>query len=195
MATRYLYLVRHGNYNMYNNPDELGGGLTLLGRDQATYAGEYFQHIPVTSLHASTMRRAMETAEIIQQYLSPTEIQPSRVLWECIPVIPPHLKEDFARRYPDLTPEKVEEQRHYADQAFNYYFRPPELDEEHLVAVAHGNLIRYLTLKGIEVNPAAWTNMRPFQCSITRFLIDSDEGIVLVSFGDIAHLPEDVQLD
>ena len=68
MATRVLYLIRHG-YHERENPhqDDLGGGLTSIGVEQAKLAAQRFSKLPITAIHSSTKRRAAETADIIAQ--------------------------------------------------------------------------------------------------------------------------------
>lgn len=198
MAKRYLYLVRHGNYNTYEqSTDELGGRLTPLGRDQAALTGRHLAlYQPLHALHASTMRRAMETAEVIALHLPHLEIQPSRLLWECIPTIPDQKRELFAEKFPHLTTEKVAEQRAIADQAFEQFFQPhTDKSDVHEVLVSHGNLIRYLTCRALGIDPSAWVKMLPFQGGITRFMIEEDGDMMLLAFNETAHIPLDMQTD
>ncbi len=198
MGTRYLYLVRHGNYNSFDKEDPLGGNLTLMGRDQAFYVRKYFERIPVTAIHASSMRRAIETAEIIQEGHPHIEIHPTRMLWECIPVVPNRLADQFYDRFPHLTPERLAQQRSYADRAFAAFFQPPSSDdplETHDLLVCHGNLIRYLVCLGLGVDTGAWANMLINQCSVTRFAIDHEDGILMQSYNESAHMPEELWVD
>jgi probable phosphoglycerate mutase len=73
----YMYLIRHGQsyVNLESwEPDrreELDAGLTPLGREQAHRLARWIlEHVPEpAALHASTMRRARETAEILTEPL------------------------------------------------------------------------------------------------------------------------------
>ena len=67
----HLYLVRHGQSNVnlgdltVEHRDE---PLTDLGREQAARAGRWIrENIPVTDFHASSVARAVQTAEIIAE--------------------------------------------------------------------------------------------------------------------------------
>lgn len=198
MAKRFLYLVRHGNFNSYEQPaDELGGRLTQLGRDQAFYTGQHLaKYEQIHALHASTMRRAMETAQVIAHLLPRLEIQPSRLLWECVPLIPSHKRDAFLQKFPNLTEEKLAEQRAIADQAFDQFFKPFGGEKDlHEVLVSHGNLIRYLVCRALNVDPNAWVNMLPFQGGITRFMIEEDGNVLMLSFNETAHIPLEMQTE
>ena len=191
MATRYLYLIRHGNYESQDPDDELGGSLTALGREQAERTGDYFKHFPITAIYGSTMRRAFETASIIGERFRDINVQPTRELWECVPTIPPKFEALFAIKSPELTPDKVAEQRKYADIAFDRFFQPSDTAyDEHVMLVCHGNLIRYLICRVLGVDTHAWANMRTFQCGFSQVTVEDDEEIALISFNETPHLPD-----
>lgn len=198
MAKRFLYLVRHGNFNTYEQPaDDLGGKLTQLGRDQAYYAGKHLAKFEqMHAIHASTLRRAMETAEVIAYLLPRLEIQPTPLLRESIPYVPDHKREEFFGKYPHMTEQKVAENQAIADQAFDKYFQPFGGESDlHEILVTHGNLIRYLVCRAIKVDVGAWVNMLPFQGGITRFMIEEDGKILMLSFNETAHIPLEMQTE
>ncbi|MBU1014922.1 histidine phosphatase family protein [Patescibacteria group bacterium] len=64
-----LYLIRHGEsegnaQRIYQTPD---APLSPKGKEQARILKERFKHIPIEALYCSTLKRAQETAEIINQ--------------------------------------------------------------------------------------------------------------------------------
>lgn len=68
IATKYIYIVRHGESTanekgLYQGPD---APLSERGRAQATFLAERFARIPVEVILSSTMRRAHETAEEVR---------------------------------------------------------------------------------------------------------------------------------
>jgi len=86
-GVRTLYLVRHGLYDEDDPRDpDVGRHLVPEGREQARLVGARLAALPVriTALHASTMTRARETAEIIAHELSLTP-RLSAALRECTP--------------------------------------------------------------------------------------------------------------
>ncbi|XP_065301047.1 serine/threonine-protein phosphatase Pgam5, mitochondrial-like isoform X3 [Dermacentor albipictus] len=77
-ATRYLYLIRHGDFTFYEEPDTYRT-LTELGRKQADLTGQRLKQlgIPFCQLTHSTMARAVETAALIHRHL------PQLPLFQC----------------------------------------------------------------------------------------------------------------
>ncbi len=192
MPTRHLYLIRHGQYNQVYEPDELGGSLTQLGRDQASYVAEALRTIHAQGLYVSPLRRAQETAQFIANRIS---LNPHIVpeLREVVPVIPPEDKAIFKARLPDYDDARLSGDRRQADSAFDRFFVPASEDEDHLVLVCHGNLIRYLVCRAIDIPVVRWTRLETNHCGITRCAIDDDGRIRLVSMNDVGHLPLDLR--
>lgn len=199
MATRYLYLVRHGNYNAYEQvDDDLGGSLTPLGYKQSEYTGDYLQNLPIDTLYTSTLRRAAQTTEVLSKYMPAVPVVPRRDLWEAMPVVPFRLEGSFHQKYPSMNPARLAEQNAYAEQAFSSLFTFVDEDsdaEVHDVLVCHGNLIRYMVCRTLGVDPRAWANMLIYQASISRVRIDDEEGIMLLSFNESMHMPEEILVD
>lgn len=88
-ATRHLLLIRHGQYRMDADTDELRQ-LTSLGRDQANRIGERLKELdlPYTRIIKSTMTRATETAEIIHTHLPDIPMTACDFIREGSPIVP-----------------------------------------------------------------------------------------------------------
>jgi broad specificity phosphatase PhoE len=105
--TRFIFLVRHGqNDHSTPPPDEYGGGLTSIGRQQATATADRLasllsvhrsethanEGLPPAGepdiIRTSTLRRARQTAEVIASRFSSAAVDVSPVLEECIPFLP-----------------------------------------------------------------------------------------------------------
>lgn len=102
-ASRHLFLIRHGQYEINAKEKELMI-LTALGREQAELTGlrlnELGTRIKFNKLHHSTMIRAVETAEIIRTKLPkdiPVHVDPLLCEGAPIPPEPPvgHWKPEF----------------------------------------------------------------------------------------------------
>lgn len=78
-ASRYLILVRHGQYNMNNTTTDEERYLTPLGREQASLVGKRLKNsgIKFDSIVSSDMTRAKETTEIMLK-----EMCQDGLLWE-----------------------------------------------------------------------------------------------------------------
>ncbi|MCB0062687.1 MAG: histidine phosphatase family protein, partial [Caldilineaceae bacterium] len=107
MATKTIYLIRHGQYYQRKDPsvtpdepavygvdaDEVqrDGGLTAAGVQQAERTAERLQTLPIDCIYSSTLPRAMQTAAIIAQAIPEVTNTAHRDLWECIPHVPAKL--------------------------------------------------------------------------------------------------------
>ncbi len=197
MATRFLYLVRHGNYNAYVTiEDDLGGPLTALGEQQAVYTGQYLSQQPIRHIYTSVLRRAAQTTEVISKFMPNIPVSEREDLREVTPGIPARLEDNFAERFPEMTSDRLRAGQDRADAAFSAFFQPPAQpdteDEVHDVLVCHGNLIRYLICRTLNVSGSAWGNMIIHQGSISRIMIDDADGIYLMTFNEVVHMPPDI---
>jgi broad specificity phosphatase PhoE len=184
MATRTIYLLRHG-YHDLESAHKLGGGLTSTGVEQAQLTAQRFSPLPISAIYCSTLRRAVETAEIVAQEFPDVPLRRSQDLGECVPCVPPAYAEHFA----DLSPQDLAWGRRQAEKAFARYFRRTRGEDRHEIIVTHGNLIRYFVCRVLQVSPKAWGNMDLCNCGISQVLIQSDGRMILVSHNDFSHLP------
>jgi len=67
-----LYFVRHGESeaNILRVISNRGYryGLTVRGQQQAVTLAQHLQHVPISSIFSSPLRRAVETADILSRY-------------------------------------------------------------------------------------------------------------------------------
>lgn len=186
MADRILYLVRHGQYDSENAPDDLGGSLTEMGRTQALLAAQRLSTLPIRAVHYSTLRRSAETAQIIAATFPGVERHPSELLWECIPCLPATFPEMFAH----ISKEKLRRHERQAQQAFKQYFAPARDTDRHEILVTHGNLLRYFVCRSLSAPPQTWTNTDVNNCGISVVVVQSEGRLMLVSHNETGHLPD-----
>lgn len=184
MGTRTLILVRHGQYLVEN-----GGRLTELGREQAAatadWLGRHLDGQQIDALWSSTLPRARETAGIVAEKL-PAKLFAGRAGVRAIGV----LREGMytkVKGYDSTARERVED-RARADAAYARFFRETRADRLEVV-VCHGNLIRYLVCRAIDVPVARWTRMNSNHCAVTRILVRDTGAIRVVSYNETSHLP------
>jgi len=188
MATRTIYLVRHGLHESGSSRnDKLGGSLTPVGVEQAKLTAQRLRSLPISAIHCSTMRRAAETAEIIAQAFSDIPLHRSRGLWECYPCIPPIPV--YIESFAQVPAEEIAQGREHAEKAFDRYFKRAHGQDKHEILVSHGNLIRYFVCRVLQNHPEAWGSLDMCNCGISKVLIKSDGWMILVSHNDVGHLP------
>lgn len=184
MAIRILHLVRHGQYETEN-----GERLTDLGRAQAEIIAGRLASMPLNRVLCSTAPRARETAAPIWRALPKTKRRPWSLLREAIPT---------CSRYPLLRPlERPED--HWArdlaklDTICERLLEPPDRDREDAV-VFHGNMLRALVCRALDLPVEAWWEMQIHHCSLTTLKIDPRRNR-LIRFNDVGHLPSSLQTE
>jgi serine/threonine-protein phosphatase PGAM5 len=183
-GVRTLVLVRHGAYDEADPRDpDIGRALTAEGQEQARLAGARLARLGIRfdALHASTMTRARQTAEIIGRDVGLAP-QLSRDLRECTP---PTVRADVMALQSAGGPDSC---RQALERAWSRYLRPsPERDSTEIM-VCHGNVIRYLVSRVLGLGPALWLNMSIANCSVSMVQVRADGRTRLVSFDDVGHL-------
>jgi len=183
MATRYLELVRHGQYE--RKSDRSTERLTPFGVEQAQLTAQRLRSLPITAIHCSSLPRAVETAQIIAQAFPGVPLHKTRLLWECFPCVPPNVP-GFA---PKISAAKIAEYREQAESAFDRYFKRARGQDKWELLVCHGNIIRYFACRVLQVPLEACVNMGSDKCGISQVTIESDGRMWLFSYNDIGHLP------
>ena len=188
---RTIYLVRHGDYDQIDSSDaEVGKRLTPLGIAQARLLSNRLKAMPVefTSLTSSTMTRARETAMVINEVFPELKLQQSPLISECTP---PTWRNDI------MAGVDTAEKEHCVaniEQSFNKYFvQSPDENDRNDIIVCHGNVIRYLVTKVLNVDTMSWLQMSITNCSLTIIRILPDGSMKLDAFSDYGHIPENLR--
>ncbi len=184
-GVRYLYLVRHGDYDRDDRADDrVGNGLNALGREQAKLVGARLAKLPVkaTSLVTSDYTRARETADIIGRAL---EMTPARdaLIHECTPA------SDHAPTTGDMETEDFESCDSTLAAAWAKYARPSPGIDARDVLVCHGNVIRWFVSRALGADTRRWRHMEIANGSLSVIAVRSDGTTRLVMFSDVGHLP------
>lgn len=185
-GVRTVYLIRHGEYDSLDEREaEAGKGLVPLGVAQARLLAARLRAMPVdfTSLEASTMTRARQTALVIGEEFPELGLQVSELIRECTP---PTRRGDVMATE---TEEDLEACTKQLEAAFLRYFAPSPEADRHDIVVCHGNVIRYFVTRVLEVDPTAWLGMSIANCSLTVVDVAADGSMKLLSFGDVGHIP------
>lgn len=193
MAKRYLYLIRHGQYDNNAN-DHLGGTLNAVGRQQAELTAQALRELPISTIHCSSMRRAVETATIIAQVFNEIPPQPTDALWECVPSVPPRLAHYFGGR-DVLSENALVECKENLDNFYEAHFKAARGEEKHELVVCHGNVIRYLVSRTLGAPADVWAAMLIYNCGISRILIEAEHKRFVVTHNEFGHLPLDLQTE
>lgn len=184
---RTVWLLRHGQESP-DRPRPLGGHLTELGRQQAELTAQRMADYPITRIVASSLHRAAETAQIVAAHHPGLAIEHSEELWECTPAIPPHL----AAYLSDVTPEVVAVNRARLDRAYQRYFVDDTTPGMTLL-VCHGNVIRYLLCRALDLPGEEFARFDIFNCGLCRVDWKTVLGQQVTGLNDAGHLPLEMQ--
>lgn len=192
MTTRTLYMIRHGQYDTTVTSVD-GGNLTEIGREQAYYTGQSLARLPIDKVHTSTMTRAVETAGIISEQLS-LDYKTYDNLREAIPTIPPRIATnilEYMESNPSFTHDNINQDKKRADDAFSNFFCAPsdEALSTHELLVCHGNIIRYLVCKALDINVDTWAKMNINHCGMSIITVDIQGRCRLINHNTTGHLP------
>ena len=199
-----VVLVRHGQYVTSNKStgdellDDSKRVLTAKGREQSALTGMRLQELvsssllpPIDAVHFSTMARATETASILTKQLldgpEPHKHLPCSLLREgaVFPPTPPSSAWQPSE-------ESFVKDSLRAEAAFLTYLHRP--DEHHskshtTLLICHGNVIRYLLLRALQLDPSAWLRLAVNNASITRIDIYENGNVSVKAVGECGHLP------
>lgn len=201
-----IYLVRHGQY-VHGKTDE-DKMLTDLGREQAKVTGQRLKklldnmkdHPPLKKVVYSTMTRATETCQLMLPYLleskSGSQLKESRDIVACSMIRegacckpePPIAYE----RWP-VTEEDFFKDGQRIEAGFrNYIYRPDPNDEKDStsVLVCHGNVIRYIVCRALQISPDKWLRMAVYNASYTVLDVYDNGRVSLKSLGEVGHFED-----
>ena len=182
---RTLWLIRHGEYE-HGVDTEDEGGLVALGRQQARLLAARLDGYPVlfTSLQASSMTRARETAQLLAAAFPEVPLSLHDDIRECTP---PTTRSDVME---DLDPGEAEACQEALETAWARLFVPAGPDgDEHDIVVCHGNVIRWFTARVLNNEVRNWLEASVANCSVTVVQVRADGSTKLISFADSGHIP------
>ena len=191
MASRFLYLVRHGEAAE-------GGGLSDVGEEQARRTGERLKNLPVDRIHHSPLPRAAQTARLIAGWLPGVPVAESAAVGDYIPadLDPAVLPPSHARLVNGYTSAERSEGAALARAAIGQFAGPPGeglADDVHELIVTHNFLIGWFIAHALHAPDWRWIGLNQQNCALTVILYRRELPPALVSFNDAAHLPDQLR--
>ncbi|MEV6156386.1 histidine phosphatase family protein [Nonomuraea sp. NPDC052129] len=194
MATRHLYLARHGAANAF-------GELTDIGHQQAGLLGERLAGVPVDAVWHSPLPRAVASAHELARRLPNVPVAEAAELIDHVPYVPSRAETPpswvgFFDGYDDA--EAASGQR-LAEALVARFAKVPETTTEttakgtqrdtHEVLVTHAYPIAWLVRHALDAPPARWLGLNSANTALT--VIEYRDGLppTIVMFNDMSHLP------
>ncbi len=202
-----IYLIRHGRQN--SKLCNVDVELSEEGREQAELTGKRLKNYGIEAVYSSNLLRAVETADIINQYLEKPRFYDDRLreaeFGAMTGLENAVLKErfkDFLEKRATMTedipyPGGGENSEMVFQRAKEALDEIAKLDYDNVCIVTHGGLIRALLTGLAGAPPAKWLTFgRQLEnCSITEILYDEEMGTYHIErVNDYAHFENEDRL-
>jgi serine/threonine-protein phosphatase PGAM5 len=188
-ASRNIILIRHGQYNLEGEQDK-DRYLTELGLEQSQITGLRLAEmaLPYTSITVSRMKRAVQTANLIQQYLPEVPLLPEDMILNEGSPIPAEPRGSWhSEAQFNVDGARIE-------AAFRKYFHRAEAsqnEDSYEIVVCHANVIRYFLCRALQLPPERWLNFSLRHASMTWVVIRPDGKVHCRGIGESGHFPAD----
>lgn len=193
-ATRYLYLVRHGEAT----PDE--SGLTEAGRRQATLLGRRLRDVPFTAVHHGPLPRAEQTARLIAGELNDVPLYRTDVAGDYVPHVPeadelpPDASEYYLRFLAGATDEEREHGPVLARRALELFTGPVAgAADRHELVVTHNFLVAWLVRDALDAPKWRWLGLNHGNAALTVLRYAPGRAPSLLLCNDMRHLPGELR--
>ncbi|MCX5306292.1 histidine phosphatase family protein [Streptomyces sp. NBC_00160] len=193
-ATRYLYLVRHGEAS----PDE--SALTEAGRRQAELLGRRLQDVPLAAVHHGPLPRARQTARLIGDQLTGVPVHLSEAAGDYVPYVPerselPPESADFYLRFLDgASAEEREDGPGLARRAMDLFTGPAEGEEDrHELVVTHNFLVAWLVRDAMHAPKWRWLGLNHGNAALTVIRYAPGRPASVLVSNDMRHLPAELR--
>jgi serine/threonine-protein phosphatase PGAM5 len=146
-------------------------------------AGARLRGTAFDALWVIPVQRARDTAAVMAPDFPGRRFEVADTLAECTP---PTRRADIMERE---KPEDLAACKAQLERAFARFFKPAEGRGHSELLVCHGNVIRYLVTRALDVDPESWLEMSVRNASITTIRVEADGRFKVIAVGDSGHLP------
>jgi broad specificity phosphatase PhoE len=192
-ATRYLYLVRHGEAL----PDE--SGLTESGIRQAVLLGQRLRDVPFSAVHHSPLPRAAQTASLIGEQLK-VPLHSSEEAGDYVPYLPqkdelPAESAEYLLRFlQQITAEEATRGAELARLAVERFTGPVDgEDDQRELVVTHNFPIAWLVRHAMDAPPWRWLGLNHCNAALTVLRYAPGRPSSVVLYNDMRHLPAELR--
>jgi probable phosphoglycerate mutase len=185
VATRHLYVVRHGA------ADALGS-LTAVGEKQSELLGARLAGLPISALWHSPLPRAARCAEIVGACLPGVAVREAAELVDHVPHVPDEIPAAWAGFFDGYDAAEAAAGARVAAALIERFARPAEV-ETHEVLVTHAYPVAWMVRYALDAPPARWLGLDCGNTALT--VIEHRTGLTptLVLYNDMSHLPTELR--
>lgn len=194
MATRHLYLARHGAADAF-------GELTEIGYRQARLLGQRLAHVPIDVVWHSPLPRATASAHEIAKHLPTVPVIEAPELIDHVPYVPPadQTPPAWIGFFDGYTQAEAASGQHLSETLVRRFggipavATPRPTTDTHEVLITHSYPIAWLIRNAMDAPPARWLGLDSANTALT--LIEHRSGLppAIVMLNDMSHLPADLR--
>lgn len=190
MATKYLYLARHGDADAF-------GTLTSTGKEQARLLGRRLAHLPIEAVWHSPLPRAVDTAQQLNIFLSGSApVREAPELIDHIPNVPqPQETPPTWRPFFDGWDRVDAAAGHETAQKLTRRFGSAvDSDADvHEVPIPHAYPIAWLIRHALDAPAPRWLGLNSANAALTLIEYRPALPASIILFNDMSHLPMSLQ--
>ncbi|WP_431931205.1 histidine phosphatase family protein [Nonomuraea jabiensis] len=187
MATRHLYLARHGAADAF-------GKLTDVGHRQSSLLGERLAGIPVDAVWHSPLPRATASAHELARHLPDVPVTEAAELIDHVPYVPSPAETppSWAGFFDGYDEAEAASGQRLAEALVARFAKVPghgPRPDTHEVLVTHAYPIAWLVRHALDAPPSRWLGLESANTALT--VIEYRDGLppTIVMFNDMSHLP------
>lgn len=189
MATRYLYLARHGMADAF-------GELTDSGRRQAELLGARLADMPIDRIWHSPLPRATASAQIIARHLPGVPCEAADELVDHVPCVPTaqEMPRSWAGFFDGYDAAEADDGRRRADALTARFAEVTGVRDTHELLVTHAYPIAWLLRDAVGAPPVRWLGVSGVpNTGLTVIEYRTEEYPTVVMVNDLGHLPREVR--
>lgn len=185
MATRYLYITRHGDADAFGN-------LTDTGREQARLLGKRLAHLPIGTVWHSPLPRAADTAHELDMFLGGnTTVAEAAELIDHVPYVPEpeETPSSWVPFFDGYDPEEAAAGNKIARSLTARFATAPKEDEDiHELLITHSYPIAWLIRDALDAPPVSWLGLNSANTALTVIEHRPSAPPSISMFNDMSHL-------
>ncbi|MQM27478.1 histidine phosphatase family protein [Glycomyces albidus] len=184
MATRHVYLVRHGEADAF-------GELTDTGRRQVSLLADRLAALPIDAVRHSPLPRAAASAAILGERLG-VPAEEAAELIDHVPHVPDPMRPEWAGFFDGFDAAEAEAGARLADALTARFARPAET-EVHEVLVTHAYQVAWMVCHALDAPPDRWLGLNSGNTALTAIDFPSVGVPRVILFNDMGHLPNELR--
>lgn len=193
MATRHLYIARHGEADPF-------GELTDTGRRQAGLLGARLTSVPIDAVWHSPLARAAATGHEVARHLRPgTAVAEAAELIDHVPYVPTAAEAPapWIPFFDGYSTDEAEAGHRVAQSLISRFATDPDRArtgrDTHEVLITHSYPIAWLVRHALDAPAVRWLGLNSANTGLTVIEYRPDQPPTLIMFNEMTHLPADLR--